>query len=255
MSKYFYFNWKSNPESLETANQLCKKYVEIANSNSISFKIFPPSILISSWEKSGLPINFIGLQNISDSNSGAFTGEISALLAKSLNLKTALIGHSETRERQKLTNQNILSKVERCLENEIIPVLCVGYDPKNLGDGADFEKVLLDEITYYFDNLSSTFLNTVNQIETEIVIAYEPVWAIGSGKSASLEHINHILSKIKSISQKYPGFLNVKFLYGGSVNSSSVSQYLESSDIDGFLIGGSSLKISELESFENTLTK
>lgn len=176
----------------------------------------PSSVYLSNFELENI---FLGSQNVSPFNDGAYTGEISARQLKSLNVKYCLVGHSERRVYFKENNEIMKNKIEQLLENEIIPIYCVGELEKNSDNNElDEELKILEEI----------------RNNEKIIIAYEPLWAIGTGIQPNINELEKI---IKLIKEKFP---NNKVLYGGSVNEDSIVN-LKSELIDGYLLGGVSL--------------
>lgn len=176
----------------------------------------PSSIYLSNFELENI---FLGSQNVSPFNDGAYTGEVSARQLKSLNVKYCLVGHSERRVYFKENNEILKNKIEQLLENEIIPIYCVGELEKNRDNNElDKELKILEEI----------------HNNEKIIIAYEPLWAIGTGIQPNINELEKI---IKLIKEKFP---NNKVLYGGSVNEDSIVN-LKSELIDGYLLGGVSL--------------
>ncbi len=176
----------------------------------------PSSIYLSNFELENV---FLGSQNVSPFNDGAYTGEVSARQLKSLNVKYCLVGHSERRVYFKENNEIMKNKIEQLLENEIIPIYCVGELEKN-SDNNELDKEL-------------KILKEIHNNE-KIIIAYEPLWAIGTGIQPNINELEKI---IKLIKEKFP---NNKVLYGGSVNEDSIVN-LKSELIDGYLLGGVSL--------------
>ena len=176
----------------------------------------PSSIYLSNFELENV---FLGSQNVSPFNDGAYTGEVSARQLKSLNVKYCLVGHSERRVYFKENNEIMKNKIEQLLENEIIPIYCVGELEKN-SDNNELDKEL-------------KILKEIHNNE-KIIIAYEPLWAIGTGIQPNINELEKI---IKLIKEKFP---NNKVLYGGSVNENSIVN-LKSELIDGYLLGGVSL--------------
>lgn len=176
----------------------------------------PSSVYLSNFELENI---FLGSQNVSPFNDGAYTGEVSARQLKSLNVKYCLVGHSERRVYFKENNEIMKNKIEQLLENEIIPIYCVGELEKNSDNNElDEELKILEEI----------------RNNEKIIIAYEPLWAIGTGIQPNINELEKI---IKLIKEKFP---NNKVLYGGSVNEDSIVN-LKSELIDGYLLGGVSL--------------
>lgn len=197
------------------------EYLDYQNKlKNLNFKndivLCPSSIYLSNFELENV---FLGSQNVSPFNDGAYTGEVSARQLKSLNVKYCLVGHSERRVYFKENNEILKNKIEQLLENEIIPIYCVGELEKNRDNNElDEELKILEEI----------------RNNEKIIIAYEPLWAIGTGIQPNINELEKI---IKLIKEKFP---NNKVLYGGSVNEDSIVN-LKSKLIDGYLLGGVSL--------------
>lgn len=197
------------------------EYLDYQNKlKNLNFKndivLCPSSIYLSNFELENV---FLGSQNVSPFNDGAYTGEVSARQLKSLNVKYCLVGHSERRVYFKENNEIMKNKIEQLLENEIIPIYCVGeLEKKRDNNELDEELKILEEI----------------RNNEKIIIAYEPLWAIGTGIQPNINELEKI---IKLIKEKFP---NNKVLYGGSVNEDSIVN-LKSELIDGYLLGGVSL--------------
>ena len=177
----------------------------------------------------------IGFQDVSSHRSGARTGEMSAsMLAGYLlrdNYSFCIIGHSERREFQKETDEVISEKLKRLLETDIVPVVCIGETLKDFEKGLTKE-VLKNQIDVIFNSLES---------DKNIIIAYEPVWAIGSGKPAVPTDVNEIHKFIKDTVQSCAKITDINVLYGGSVNAENSKSFFEQKFIDGALVGGASL--------------
>ena len=214
-------NWK-NYLNYEESILLSKAISNINISNKIRVMISPNHLYIKEVNEILRKTNIeVIAQNLTSSESKSDTGGITAVNLKNLNINRSLVAHSETRLRQK-DPQNIL--------NEIIPI---GYQFVLC-----FEEI--DQIP--FDLLTNNF---------EIILAYEPVWAIGTGETASIDHINEIHDKVKSRLKDLS--LNIPVLYGGSVNPSNSKDILESKFVDGVLVGGASTKIDQLEGILNSI--
>lgn len=181
----------------------------------------------------------LGAQNVSENDSGAYTGEISASDLKKAGVEYCLVGHSERREYQHESNEEVYKKIEKLLENDIIPILCVG-ETKEQRDNQQVEIIIKEELQRIMESLSEEQKN-------RIIIAYEPIWSIGTGVIPTLEEINQVLVFIKSL------FPNTKVLYGGSANENNIDMLKESPWIDGYLVGGLSLKPDSLQTFINKL--
>jgi len=214
-------NWK-NYLNYEESILLSKAISNINISNKIRVMISPNHLYIKEVNEILRKTNIeVIAQNLTSSESKSDTGGITAVNLKNLNINRSLVAHSETRLRQK-DPQNIL--------NEIIPI---GYQFVLC-----FEEI--DQIP--FDLLTNNF---------EIILAYEPVWAIGTGETASIDHINEIHDQVKSRLKDLS--LNIPVLYGGSVNPSNSKDILESKFVDGVLVGGASTKIDQLEGILNSI--
>jgi len=194
---------------------LCPSSININQVNNISFSL--------------------GAEDVCHTSGGANTGDISAKQLKSYNVEYCIVGHSERRTYQKETNEIVREKVKRLLEANIIPILCIGETKEERKSGITNE-VLNIEIKKVFENLS-------DEEKSKIIIAYEPIWSIGTGIIPSLYEINDTLSFIKKIAP------NNKVLYGGSANEENIDILKNSQLIDGYLLGGLSLIPERLKMF------
>jgi triosephosphate isomerase len=177
----------------------------------------------------------LGAQNVSSNTQGAFTGEVSASQLKSYNVEYTIIGHSERREYQKESNEEINKKIKRLFQEDIIPILCVG-ETKEEREAEKVEKIISEEILTAIKDLTEEEKN-------KIIIAYEPIWSIGTGIIPTIAEIESVFSLIKNI------LPNNKILYGGSANEKNIDTLNKSKMIDGYLLGGLSLKPKELNIF------
>ena len=179
----------------------------------------------------------VAAQNCHHEKSGAYTGEVSAEMLKSVGVSYVIIGHSERREYQKEDNAMLAKKVNIALENNLIPIFCIGEKLEERESNQHFKTVQ----TQLEDSL---FHLTEAQVKS-IVLAYEPVWAIGTGKTASPEQAQEMHAFIRGIiAGKYSTETaeSISILYGGSCNPSNAKVLFSQKDIDGGLIGGASLK-------------
>lgn len=175
----------------------------------------------------------LGSQNVASSKMGALTGEVSIEQLKSMNVKYIIIGHSERRNLLKETKEEIRIKVGLCLEYGITPILCIGEKEEEQNRK---EEILKDEIDSVLKENSIT----------NILIAYEPIWAIGTGKIPTAKEIDETLSWIKNyIRDNY--HCSCETLYGGSINDQNIQMLNEIPSIDGYLIGGASLDVEKLK--------
>ena len=177
---------------------------------------------------------YLGSQNVSNTKDGAYTGEISAQDLRESNVTYSLVGHSERRKYQNETNQDINSKIKMLLENDIIPILCVG-ETKEERDNNIVEVIIKTDIEEAIEGISE-------EDKEKIIIAYEPIWSIGTGLVPNVDDIITVNRYIKDL------LPNNKFIYGGSVTESNIDE-LKSKEIEGYLLGGLSLKPEQLKSF------
>ena len=182
----------------------------------------------------------LGAQNVSCTNDGAYTGEISAKSLKESGVTYSLVGHSERRSNQKETNEEINEKIKKLIENDIIPVLCVG-ETKEERESNQVHSVIEKQITNALKDISKYDIS-------KIIVAYEPIWSIGTGLIPTLSKIEEVNDFIK---QMLP---YNQIVYGGSANEENIDS-LKSEKIDGYLIGGLSLKPQQLQTFIDRLKK
>lgn len=181
----------------------------------------------------------VGAQNISEHDEGAFTGEVSAPMLKGL-VKYCIVGHSERRIYFGETDKQIALKVAACIRAKMTPILCVGEDLRQRQEGLA-KCIVLDQLDEGLSELT-------RQEVAKVVIAYEPVWAIGTGKNAVPTDIEKMLSAIyQYLIQRYRADVaaKVSLLYGGSIRSSNASAYLNTHACSGLLVGGASLNYRE----------
>ena len=181
----------------------------------------------------------LGSQNVSAQNSGAFTGEISANILKSYNIKYCIVGHSESRKYQQENYREINQKIKKLLESNITPILCIG-ETKEERDSKRYKEVIKEQLLSAIKDLSL-------ENQKKIIIAYEPVWSIGTGLIPTNNQIEEIFNYIKSF------LMTNKILYGGSVNETNVDTLKKINLIDGYLLGALSLQGKKLKLFLNKI--
>ena len=182
----------------------------------------------------------IGAQNVHFEETGAYTGEVSAKMLKSIGVEYVIIGHSERRQYFAETDETVNKKIKAALENELKPIVCVGETLEQRESGKT-EEIITTQTKLALEGL------TKEQVKG-IIIAYEPIWAIGTGKTATSEDANNSIKAIrKEIASIYGEDIaeEVIIQYGGSVKSSNAKELFACSDIDGGLVGGASLKPEE----------
>jgi triosephosphate isomerase len=234
-------NWKMNmslTEGMELFSEIKKLIREEVKANQ-GVIVCPPFIHISNLTQSITNDDKIalGAQNCHQSDSGAFTGEVSASMLASAGASYVIIGHSERRLYFAESNVQLAQKLDVVLKNGILPIFCIGETLEQRNDGSYFDviKQQLAEAAFHLPEAEFA----------KLVIAYEPVWAIGTGLTASPEQAQEIHSYIRNlIAEKYNQSLagDLTILYGGSCNSKNASELFAQPDIDGGLIGGASLK-------------
>ncbi|WJG07807.1 triose-phosphate isomerase [Aliiglaciecola sp. LCG003] len=227
-------NWKMNG-SLELAAELQQTFQQ-ASLQNIDVLVCPPFPYLQGFDVS---VSALGGQNLSQYNSGAHTGEVSAQMLKSVGCSYVLVGHSERRSDNAESNELVASKVKVALEQGLTPVLCVGEaeDIRDSGEFFDFIAAQLDAV-----------LNLVGIAEfAHIVVAYEPVWAIGTGKTASPEQAQEVHAFIRGYLANLDSEVasKLRILYGGSVKAVNAKELFSQPDVDGGLIGGASLDPQE----------
>ncbi len=216
MNKLIVANWKLNPLTAREAANLASK-IDVVTKHEVV--LCPPLAFLKVIE-----YMHIGAQDVSPQIKGAYTGQISAAQLASLDVKYVIVGHSERRalgEYDELINE----KIKALLEYKITPILCVGYGTTVTQDELEVTDVLGGQLAADLEGVDAS----------KVVVAYEPVWAIGSGRAATPEHAEQIALYITT------KFQVKRVLYGGSVNSSNSSSFLSQHHVGGLLVGGASL--------------
>lgn len=188
----------------------------------------------------------IGAQNMHWEESGAYTGEVSGEMLKCIGVEYVIIGHSERRQYFNETDETVNKKVKAALRNDLKPIVCVGETLEQREAGKT-EEVITSQTKLALEGL------TEEQVQNTI-IAYEPIWAIGTGKTATAEDANNSIKDIRNEIRKNCGqniAENVIIQYGGSVKASNAKELFSTSDIDGGLVGGASLKVEEFANIVN----
>lgn len=188
----------------------------------------------------------IGAQNMHFEEKGAYTGEVSAKMLKSIGVEYVIIGHSERRQYFAETDDTVNKKIKAAFENELKPIVCVGETLEERENGKTIE-IITNQTKLALEGL------TAEQVK-KTIIAYEPIWAIGTGKTATSDDANSSIQKIREeISKIYGNDVAecVIIQYGGSVKSSNAKELFTKSDIDGGLVGGASLKPDEFAKIVN----
>lgn len=228
-------NWKmnkTNSEAKELIN-LIKPLVEGSQTEVVICPTFL-SLITAVDEVKGTNIK-VGAQNMHWETSGAYTGEVSAEMLKEIGIKYVIIGHSERREYFNEIDTTVNKKVLKALESNLIPILCVGESLEERENGLAKE-IVINQIKQDLKNVNDA---------TKVVVAYEPIWAIGTGKTATSEQANEVCGWIReTLAELYDKDTSnkIRIQYGGSVKPNNVKELMSMEHIDGALVGGASLK-------------
>ncbi|MBL6964661.1 MAG: triose-phosphate isomerase [Bacteroidetes bacterium] len=243
-------NWKMNTTLQEGISliQDLKKLHDCGHSEKTEIIIFPPFTHLNEFSKELTDCCIqLGAQNLHQEEKGAYTGEISANMIKSIGCDYVLVGHSERRQYAKETNALLADKIKIALGTDLTPVYCCGESLKER-EGEMHFKIIEKQIAEGLFHLSHDMI-------LKVIIAYEPIWAIGTGKTASPEQAQEIHAFIrKLLSSKYGNEISekIRILYGGSVNASNAKDLFSQPDIDGGLVGGASLKPPDFNTIINS---
>jgi triosephosphate isomerase len=238
-------NWKMNLNR-EAAFQLIETIDSLKFSNNLEVIIAPSSIYLESFVGKVKNIN-ISSQDVSANDNGAYTGEFSAAMLSSLNLKYSIVGHSERRQYHKETDEMIFNKAKQLLKSNMSPIYCCGElleDRKS----ENHYKVVASQLQPLLDNLNSDELE-------KFIIAYEPVWAIGTGLTAKPSDAQNMHSYIRAlIKKKFSSSIadQISILYGGSCKPDNAKELFSMVDVDGGLIGGASLDADSFSAIINS---
>ena len=236
--KYIFGNWKMNMSK----DEILQFTKHIKTNKDAKIGVAVSSIYYGDCIKLQKQI-LIGVQNVSAFTKGAYTGEISANMLKDCKVDFCLVGHSERRLVFKETNQDINEKIKRLQENDILPILCMGESLEEFENG-ETSKVLLNQIKLCTKNID---------LSKKIIFAYEPVWAIGTGKSASLDIIEQVCAFIREKLKTLNLNQEIIILYGGIVNENNCKQILNLANVDGVLVGGASNDATKFNAIINSV--
>ncbi len=248
MQKLIMGNWKMNGNT-QSIKELCQEISKAEYCDDVKVAVFPTS-LYAKETKAQLPAKVgVGLQNITFYADGAYTGEISQQMLADVGCDYVLIGHSERRSLFGETDCDVFNKLEKVIDTNVTPVVCIGESLTDRNAGK-LEEILTKQLALVIDSLS------VEQL-AKIVIAYEPVWAIGTGVVATLEQVQETHEFIRSlVAQKDSNLAkNLKIVYGGSLKAKNAKDILSLPDVDGGLIGGASLVGEEFNEIINQANK
>ena len=227
-------NWKMNG-SLAANEALVRELRAGIGQPACEVVVCPPGLYLAQMQGllAGSPIE-LGVQNVSMHDNGAYTGDVSAAMLKDFGVRYAIVGHSERRQHQAENDVHVAMKAKRALAAGITPIVCVGETQRERDAGLT-EFIVKQQL--------SAVIHLVGHCTSEIVVAYEPVWAIGTGQTATpaqAQAVHAVLrAQIRAATEHAD---RVRILYGGSMNAGNAAELLAQPDIDGGLIGGAALK-------------
>ena len=239
-------NWKMHKtpaEAVEMINEL-KPLVKDATCDVV---ICPTFVCLDAAVKAAKGSNIkIGAQNMHFEESGAFTGEVAPGMLEAMGVEYVVIGHSERREYFNETDETCNKKVKKAFEHNLIPMLCCGETLEQRESGK-YVEVLAGQI-------KADMAGLTNEQAEKVVIAYEPIWAIGTGKTATSDQANETIAAIRNVVAEMFGKEvadKVRIQYGGSVKPNTIAEQMAKSDIDGALVGGASLVAADFAQIVN----
>ena len=240
-------NWKMNNDSNQTKALIGE--LKKLNQLEISVMIAPAYTNLSMAQDLLLDSKIeVVAQNMHFSDSGAFTGEVSANMLKSIGIEAVILGHSERRKYFKETDDQLKLKVDAAIASSMKIIFCIGEEFEERKNNNHFEIV--------YDQINNSLFHLNEDSWSRIILAYEPVWAIGTGETATLDQIQEMHSMIRNnISERYTQELanSISILYGGSVKPSNSHDIFSLEDVDGGLIGGASLNANDFNQIINSI--
>lgn len=244
-------NWKMNctyQQGEELLDNILEANISLADHRQVVFAVPFPYLIMANSEVADEKNYFIAAQNCYHKKSGAYTGEVSAEMLHSIGIKYCVLGHSERREYFQESNKMLAEKLDLCLEYGITPIFCCG-EPLSIREAGT-------QNAYVETQLKESLFHLPDSAISRIVIAYEPIWAIGTGKTASSDQAQEMHAHLRSVLAKQYGPLlanNISILYGGSVKANNAKDLFARPDVDGGLVGGASLNAEEFIAIINAL--
>jgi triosephosphate isomerase len=228
-----------NPSTQKEAQQLAHTIANVVDNKKGTVIIVPPALYIDTVKKE---YTLVGMQDVSEYKAGAYTGQLSARMAKDKKIQYVIVGHSERRKYQNETDAQVAQKVLRAQEEKLIPIICIGEQKKiNASQAWNIIKKQID------------FIIPILQPNAKYIVAYEPVWAIGGGKEVNASYANEVIYRIKLYIRARTKQIPL-VLYGGSVDGKNIHTLLYyANNIDGFLVGSASVKQKEILSVIKTI--
>ena len=242
-------NWKMNKLASEAKEFAIasKPLVAKAKENKIDIGVAPTYMSLATVRKYAAKKMIVAAQNVHFEDHGAFTGEVSIPMLKEFKIDWVILGHSERRTYDGETSEKCNKKMKALLANDMVPVYCCGETLEQF-DAGETKAVVADQIKKGFEGISE-------EDAKKVVVAYEPIWSIGTGKNASTEIAQDVCKYIRKVLKGVVGKAasKIRILYGGSVKPENVKAYLSCPDVDGALVGGASLKIDSYEGLLNNI--
>ena len=244
-------NWKMNKtlqEGQTLLNEILSSPINVGENQEVLFAVPFPYLIEAKNTVNNRPNIHVTAQNCHHKTSGAYTGEVSVAMLSSIGIQYCLVGHSERREYFAESNQMLAEKVDLCLASSITPVFCCG-EPLSIRDAETQNQFVEEQLKESLFHLDATAIQ-------KVVIAYEPIWAIGTGRTASAEQAQEMHAHIRlALANQYGEAVasEISILYGGSVKGSNASELFAMKDVDGGLVGGASLIASEFVQIINAL--
>ena len=239
-------NWKMNMLPGDTISFIENLAPLVKDSKNEVILCVPYTDLFYAWHATEGTNIHIGAENMHWEEKGAYTGEISGQMLKSIGVEYVIIGHSERRAYFAETDETVNKKIKAAFANDLKPIVCVGESLEQREEGKT-EEIITKQVELALEGL-------IKEQVKNTIIAYEPIWAIGTGKTATSEDANNSIKAIRSKIENLYGnetAEEVIIQYGGSVKASNAKELFETSDIDGALVGGASLKVDEFEKIVN----
>ena len=236
-------NWKMNKTPTEArswAEELKEKYAPV---DGVELAVMAPALDLSTLS-ANLPAGVaFGGQDVSEHDSGAYTGEISAVMLKDAGATYVVIGHSERRDYHAETDAQVAAKAQQAQKNGLVPIVCVGegLDVREKGEHVPFTLKQL--------------AGSLKGVGADVVVAYEPVWAIGTGKTATADDAEELAAAIREALEKQYGekAAEIRVLYGGSVRPDNIAEICGKPNVNGALVGGASLKVPDVLGMNDAL--
>lgn len=236
-------NWKMNctyQQGEELLDGILGENIALADHQQVVFAVPFPYLIMANSEVADEKNYFIAAQNCYHKKSGAYTGEVSAEMLHSIGIKYCVLGHSERREYFQESNQMLAEKINISLEYGLTPIFCCG-EPLSIREAGT-------QNGYVETQLRESLFHLADNTISKIVIAYEPIWAIGTGKTATSDQAQEMHAHLRSVLAKQYGPLlanGISILYGGSVKANNAGDLFARPDVDGGLVGGASLNAEE----------